>query len=133
MAPLVSPVLFPPSSSTSVERAGVPAGKQSRPIVARPHPGRTNHRRARRAKMNGSLSPSVLLSLRSSFSPIPRTLFPHLGFHAALARSLARVYPACSVRPTVRTFASSPVQSCSPRCLILRNVPTSHTVFSVLL
>jgi len=80
--------------------------------------------------MNGSLSPSVLLSLRSSFSPIVRALFPHLGFHASLARSLARI-PGV-LRPSDGPFASSPVQSCSPRCLILRNVPTSHTVFSVL-
>lgn len=73
--------------------------------MARPYQRWTNHRRARRAKMNGSLSSSVLLSLRSSLSAIPRPLFPHLGFrHLSLPRFI--VYPACSVRPTVRTFAS---------------------------
>lgn len=111
MAPLVSPVLFLPLSSRECrgERAGVPAGKQCGPIVARPHPRRTNRRRARRAKMNGSLSPSVLLSLRSSFSPIPRTLFPHLGFHASLTRTLAYTRRAPSVRRSVR----SPHRQCS--------------------
>lgn len=47
----------------------------------------------------------MLLSLRSSLSAILRPLFPHLGFrHLSLPRFV--VYPACSVRPTVRTFAS---------------------------
>lgn len=102
MAPLVSPFCSP-LSSTRQERAGEPAGKQNRPIVAWPYSRWTNHRQARRVKMNGSLSSPVLLFLRSSLSTILRTHFPHLDF---VSRSLARVYPACSVRPTVRTFAS---------------------------
>lgn len=104
MAPLVSPFCSP-LSSTRQERAGEPAGKHNRPIVAWPYSRWTNHRRARRVKMNSSLSPPVLLFLRSSLSAILRTHFPHLDFTSrSLARS--RIYPACSVRPTVRTFAS---------------------------
>lgn len=103
MAPLVSPFCSPLSSYERQERAGEPAGKQNRPILAWSCSRWTNHRHARRVKMNGSLSPPVLLFLRSSLSTILRTHFPHLDF---TSRSLARVYPACSVRPTVRTFAS---------------------------
>lgn len=129
MAPLVSPFCSP-LSSTSLERAGVPAGKQSRPIVVRPYPRWTNRGRARRAKMNGSLSPSIFLSLWSSLMAILRTHFPHLGFrHLSPARSRIPGVLCPSGGPYVRLL---PVQSRSPRCLIPCNVPTSHTVFSVL-
>lgn len=107
MAPLVSPFCSP-LSSTSLERAGVPAGKQSRPIMAQPYPRWTNRGCARRAKMNGSLSPSVLLSLRSSLSAILRALFLHLDFRH-LSLTLVRVYPACSVRWSVRLPPASAV------------------------
>lgn len=119
----------PPSPSTSLERAGVPAGKQSRPIVAQPYQRWTNRSRARRAKMNGSLSPSVLLSLRSSLSAIPPALFPHLDFgHLSLPRSpYTRRAP--SVRRSVRSpLASAVVLSTLPYTLQRFNV--SHGIFS---
>lgn len=108
MAPLVSPFCFPPLRSMSLERAapGYPAGKQSRPIVARPYPRRANRRRARRAKMNGSLSPSALpLAPILAFGYTSCSL-PSLGLRTPLASSRSSLYPACSVRPTFRTFAS---------------------------
>lgn len=130
MAPLVSPFCSP-LSSTSLERAGVPAGKQSRPIVAQPYPRWTNRERARRAKMNGSLSPSVFLSLRSSLFRLYFGL-SYFTWVSRTSRSLARVYPACSVRPIVRTSVRLlPVQSCSatlPYTLQRSNV--SHGIFS---
>lgn len=134
MAPLVSPFCSPLSCRPSRERAGVPAGKQSRPIAARPYQRWTNRGRARRAKMNGSLSPSARLSLRSSrFQAIPRAHFPHLGTRTPLASSLAPRIPGV-LRPSDGPYIRlSPVQSRSPRCLIPCNVSTSHTVFSVLL
>lgn len=134
MAPLVSPFCSPLSCRPSLERAGVPAGKQSRPIAARPYQRWTNRGRARRAKMNGSLSPSARLSLRSSrFQAIPRAHFPHLGTRTPLASSLAPRIPGV-LRPSDGPYVRlSPVQSRSPRCLIPCNVSTSHTVFSVLL
>lgn len=122
-------VLFPPLLAPSLERAGVPAGKQSRPIVARPYQRWANHRRARRAKMNGSLSPSLLLSLRSSLSAIPRVLFPHLAFgHLSLPRS-SYTQRAPSVRRSVRSpLASAVVLSTLPYTLQRFNV--SHGIFS---
>lgn len=129
MAPLVSPFCSPPSSSTSLERAGVPAGKQSRPILAWPYQRWTNRGRARRAKMNGSLSPSALLSLRSSLSAIPRALFPHFSLrHLSLPRpSYTRRAP--SVRRSVRSLlASAVVLSTLPYTLQRFNV--SHGIFS---
>lgn len=130
MAPLVSPFCSP-LSSTSLERAGAPAGKQSRPIVAWPYPRWTNRRHARRAKMNGSLSLWIFLSLWLTLSAILRTLFPHLGFrHLSPAHLRVPGVLRPSDGPYVRLL---PVQSSSPRCLIPYNVPTSHTVFSILL
>lgn len=129
MAPLVSPFCSPPSPSTSLERAGVPAGKQSRPILAWPYQRWTNRGRARRAKMNGSLSPSALLSLRSSLSAIPRALFPHFSLrHLSLPRpSYTRRAP--SVRRSVRSpLASAVVLSTLPYTLQRFNV--SHGIFS---
>lgn len=133
MAPLVSPVLFPPL----LLRASNAPGYQLVNRTVQSQCGLT-----RGGPIAGALGAprwmGLFLHRRSScsglsFSPIPRTdSLPTLRL-PRISRSLARVYPACSVRPTVRTFAFSPVQSCSPRYLILRNVPTSHTVFSVLL
>lgn len=130
MAPLVSPFCSP-LSSTSLERAGAPAGKQSRPIVAWSYPRWTNRRHARRAKMNGSLSLWIFLLLWPTLSAILRTLFPHLGFrHLSPAHLRVPGVLRPSDGPYVRLL---PVQSSSPRCLIPCNVPTSHTVFSILL
>lgn len=130
MAPLVSPFCSP-LSSTSLERAGAPAGKQSRPIVAWPYPRWTNRKHARRAKMNGSLSLWISLSLWLVLSAILRTHFPHLGFrHLSPAHLRVPGVLRPSDGPYVRLL---PVQSSSPRCLIPCNVPTSHTVFSILL
>lgn len=98
----------------------------------RPYQSWTNHRRARRAKMNGSLSPSALLSLRSSLSAIPRALFLHLGFkHFSLPRpSYTRRAP--SVRRSVRSpLASAVVFSTLPYTLQRFNV--SHGIFCPLL
>lgn len=127
MAPLVSPFCSP-LSSTSLERAGAPAGKHSRPIVARPYPRWTNRRHARRAKMNGSLSLSILLSLCASLSTILPTLFPHLGF-GRLSRLLLLAYTwrASSVRRSVRSpFASAVVLTTLPYTLQRSNV--SHGI-----
>lgn len=130
MAPLVSPFCSP-LSSTSLERAGAPAGKQSRPIVAWSYPRWTNRRHARRAKMNGSLSLWIFLLLWPTLSAILRTLFPHLGFRHL---SPAHLRVPGVLRPSDGLYVRLlPVQSSSPRCLIPCNVPTSHTVFSILL
>lgn len=78
--------------------------------------------------MNGSLSPSVLLSLRSSLSTIPRALFPHLDFrHLSLPRS-SYTRRAPSVRRSVRSpLASTVVLSTLPYTLQRFNV--SHGIF----
>lgn len=127
MAPLVSPFCSP-LFSTSLERAGVPAGKQSRPIMAQPYSRWTNRKHARRAKMNGSLSPLVPLSLRSSLFAILRALSLHLGFrHLSLARPRIPGVLRPSDGPYVRLL---PVQSCSatlPYTLQRSNV--SHGIF----
>lgn len=46
---------------------------------------------------------------------------------------LLLLYPACFVHPTARFVRSPlyPVQSCSPRCLMLWYVPMSHTRYSL--
>lgn len=123
MAPLVSP--FSPLSSTSPKRGGVPAGKQSRPIVAWPYPRWTNHRRARRAKMNESLSPSLLFSLRSSLSAISD--LSSLTWLSSVSRLLAWRIPGV-LRPTIRRSVRLPLtQQCSQiAALTPLRVPLAH-------
>lgn len=138
MAPLVSPFCSP-LSSTSLERAGVPAGKQSRPIAARPYPGWTNRRRARRAKMNGSLSIESLLTLIFASDYTSNSL-SSLRLQAALACSLAYTRRALSVRRSVRSpFASAAVLATLPYTLQRSNAsygilcpPLSYSFLSFL-
>lgn len=94
MAPLVSPFCSP-LSSTILERAGVPAGKQSRPIAPLPYPKWTNRGPSRRAKMNGSLSPHWLASLWSSLLPMLPTLSCFFSA-AATSRSFSLHYTTLS-------------------------------------
>lgn len=131
MAPLVSPFCSPLSSTSILERAGVPAGKQSRPIAPLPYPKWTNRGPSRRAKMNGSLSPHRLASLWSSLLPMLPTLslvsfLPLVRSHFTIPRSRASSIPPILfvLLPSPlcvqhrSTLFSPPVQSCSPRCLI---------------
>lgn len=97
MAPLVSPFCSPLSSTSILERAGVPAGKQSRPIAPLPYPKWTNRGPSRRAKMNGSLSPHRLASLWSSLLPMLPTL--SLLFLFYLSFVLTSLYHALALRP----------------------------------
>ena len=142
MAPFVSPFCSPLSSAI-LQRAEVPAGKQSRPIAPLPYPKWTNRGPPRRAKMNGSLSLSLSLHADSPLSDLRSCLCfqlsPHFFSTAATSRSLlpryttlssfvhtTRFSPLCSFRfslpdtalPSSRRSSLLPVQSCSPRCLI---------------
>ena len=105
MAPLVSPFCSP-LSSTILERAGVPAGKQSRPIAPLPYPKWTNRSPPRRAKMNGSLSPHWLASLWSSLLPMFPALSSFLFNCGCLSLALASLHHALALRPC-HTFLSA--------------------------
>lgn len=109
MAPLVSPFCSP-LSSTILKRAGVPAGKQSRPIAPLPYPRWTNRGPPRRAKMNGSLSPHWLASLWSSLLPIPPALSSFLFSRGYLSFALASLHHALAFRP-YHTFLSALLSS----------------------
>lgn len=104
-----------PLSSTILERAGVPAGKQSRPIAPLPYPRWTNRGPPRRAKMNGSLSPHWLASLWSSLLPIPPALSSFLFSRGYLSFALASLHHALAFRP-YHTFLSALLSSalCAP-------------------
>ena len=101
MAPLVSPFCSPLSSAI-LQRAEVPAGKQSRPIAPLPYPKWTNRGPPRRAKMNGSLSLSLSTLTRLSLIFAPAYVSSSLLISFQPRPPLAR-----SCHATPRSRASS--------------------------